>query len=99
MVILNVSASITCAAPEFVLVGESRLVMAWIPCSVPTRTRYSFEVSCARPSAPRFELKGGEGIGNRNRKSLPAKISLVDEPVGFIYGLFFTVLDKIFYDA
>lgn len=50
MVILNDSPSITWA-PELDPMGDRRLVMAWMPCSVPARTRYSFEVSCASPSA------------------------------------------------
>lgn len=50
MVILKVSPSITWA-PELEPMGDSRLVIAWMPCSVPARTRYSFEVSCANPSA------------------------------------------------
>lgn len=49
IVILNVSASIECA-PELMPVGESRLVIACIPCKVPARTRYSLEESCERPS-------------------------------------------------
>ena len=40
---LNVSPSITWA-PELGPEGDSLLVMAWIPCSVPARTRYSLEV-------------------------------------------------------
>lgn len=47
---LNVSPEITCA-PELDPVGERRLVMACIPCKVPARTRYSFDVSPGRPSA------------------------------------------------
>jgi hypothetical protein len=82
MVILNVSASITCA-PELVPVGESRLVMAWIPCSVPARTRYSFDVSCARPSA-KIEPRGDR---KSDSQSLTGKVSLIDEPAGFIYDL------------
>jgi hypothetical protein len=56
MVILTVSPSITCA-PVLEPVGDKRLVMAWIPCSVPARTRYSLDVSCASPSAMRMKLK------------------------------------------
>jgi hypothetical protein len=44
IVILRDSPSITCA-PELLPMGDSRLVIAWIPWRVPARTRYSFEVS------------------------------------------------------
>ena len=57
MFILKVSASITCA-PELVPVGDSRLVMAWIPCNVPASTRYSLELICVRPSNPMNALTG-----------------------------------------
>lgn len=53
--ILNVSASMT-VAPELGPLGDNRAVMAWIPCNVPARTRYSFEVSCARPSVRGLNL-------------------------------------------
>ena len=49
MVILNDSPSITWA-PELEPVGDRRLVMAWIPCNVPARTRYSLEDKPGRPS-------------------------------------------------
>lgn len=49
MFILNDSPEMTCA-PELDPVGERRLVMACIPCRVPARTRYSFDVKWGRPS-------------------------------------------------
>ena len=54
---LNVSASITCAPDEGPVVGDKRAVMAWMPCKVPARTRYSFAVSCARPSRRLLSLR------------------------------------------
>jgi hypothetical protein len=49
MLILKLSPSMTWT-PELEPIGESRLVIACIPCKVPARTRYSFEVRRARPS-------------------------------------------------
>jgi len=77
IVILNVSASITCA-PELVPVGESRLVMACIPCSVPARTRYSLEVSCARPST-----RTGKKIGIEPKSKRDVQLYKRNEPAKF----------------
>jgi hypothetical protein len=49
IVSLKDSPSITCA-PELGPDGDRRDVIAWIPCRVPARTKYSFDVSWARPS-------------------------------------------------
>ena len=79
--ILKVSASITCA-PELMPVGDSRLVMAWMPCNVPARTRYSFEVICVRPSSAVKERTGAI------LSTLTSKIALIDKTASFIYHLF-----------
>ena len=55
--ILKVSASMICA-PELVPVGDSRLVIAWMPCNVPARTRYSLDDTWVRPSSSVNELTG-----------------------------------------
>ncbi len=78
--ILKVSASMTCT-PELVPVGDSRLVMAWMPCNVPARTRYSLEVNCVRPSGAVNELTGVI------RPPLTGKVALIDKTASFIYYL------------
>lgn len=78
MVSLKVSPSIT-SAPELEPVGDSLLVMAWIPCRVPARTRYSFEVNWASPSecGVRREL-----IQNTLRET--CEIALIYETTSFV---------------
>jgi len=49
MLSLKSSPSMTCT-PEPFPVGDSLEVMAWTPCNVPARTRYSFAVKEERPS-------------------------------------------------
>ena len=84
MVIFTDSPSITCA-PELDPMGDRRLVMACIPCRVPARTRYSFEVSWASPSEfedIRIRLKM-----NYMSRTWTCEIALINQSSGFIYDL------------
>jgi hypothetical protein len=83
MVILKDSPSIICA-PELGPVGDKRLVMAWIPCKVPAKTRYSLDVSCSRPSADNQDFE--RRIVSR-AKVRTSEIPLIDQATCFVDNL------------
>jgi len=61
--------------------GDSLLVMAWIPCSVPARTRYSFEVRGGKPSAG-HRVSSRLDWGEKRRST--SEVALVDEAASFV---------------
>lgn len=79
-------------APELGPLGESRAVMAWIPCSVPAKTRYSFEVSCARPSTCDvneniYIYKYAQIVCVTVEVGRTGEVTLVDETAGLVDDL------------
>lgn len=83
MVILNVSPSMTCA-PELGPIGDSRLVIAWIPCNVPARTKYSFEVKRGSPSKITLVIANMHELVKRPHTP---KVSFIDQSTSFVNHL------------
>ena len=60
--------------------------MAWMPWRVPARTRYSLDVSWARPSALQRQTKRAR-VAAEGGRTRTGKVALVDEAAGFVDDL------------